>query len=335
LGGFSVRRALPDDRRQMVGPFIFYDHFGPVQFAPGQGIDVRPHPHIGLATVTYLFDGRILHRDSLANVQEIAPGAMNLMTAGRGIVHSERTPPGPRAAGQQMLGVQSWLALPLAHEETEPSFQHFSANVLPIVEDQGVFARVIAGAAFGATSPVETLSDWFYVELRLSAGASAPLDADYEQRALYLVEGAIEIAGERFGEPQLLIFSPGPAIAIRALVSARMMLLGGAPVDGRRFARLAGREVPFSAGRRGVHSAAGRLAAISRRPSGARRLIYVVNSTIHSPPDEQIIRRLCLKPLSRMAIGFSFGKVETVERGAKARRCEVYKARSSKETKRL
>ncbi len=219
----------------MVGPFIFYDHFGPVQFAPGQGIDVRPHPHIGLATVTYLFDGRILHRDSLANVQEIAPGAMNLMTAGRGIVHSERTPPGPRAAGQQMLGVQSWLALPLAHEETEPSFQHFSANVLPIVEDQGVFARVIAGAAFGATSPVETLSDWFYVELRLSAGASAPLDADYEQRALYLVEGAIEIAGERFDEPQLLIFSPGAAITIRALSDARMMLLGGAPVDGRRF----------------------------------------------------------------------------------------------------
>ncbi|MBG0803301.1 pirin family protein [Methylocystis sp. H4A] len=235
LGGFSVRRALPDDRRQMVGPFVFYDHFGPVQFGPGQGIDVRPHPHIGLATVTYLFDGRILHRDSLANVQEIAPGAMNLMTAGRGIVHSERTPPGPRAAGQQMLGVQSWLALPLAHEETEPSFQHFSANVLPIVEDQGVFARVIAGAAFGTTSPVETLSDWFYVELRLAAGASAPLDADYEQRALYLVEGAVEIAGERFDEPQLLIFSPGAAITIRALSDARMMLLGGAPVDGRRY----------------------------------------------------------------------------------------------------
>jgi redox-sensitive bicupin YhaK (pirin superfamily) len=235
LGGFSVRRALPDDRRQMVGPFIFYDHFGPVQFAPGQGMDVRPHPHIGLATVTYLFDGRILHRDSLENVREIAPGAMNLMTAGRGIVHSERTPPGPRAAGQKMLGVQSWLALPLEHEETEPSFQHFGADVLPLVEDRGLFARVIAGAAFGARSPVETLSDWFYVELRLAAGAKAPLDADYEQRALYLVDGAIEIAGERFEEPQLLIFSPGAAISIRALSDARMMLLGGAPLDGRRF----------------------------------------------------------------------------------------------------
>jgi redox-sensitive bicupin YhaK (pirin superfamily) len=235
LGGFSVRRALPDDRRQMVGPFIFYDHFGPVRFAPGQGMDVRPHPHIGLATVTYLVDGRILHRDSLGNVQELAPGVMNLMTAGRGIVHSERTPPGPRAAGQYMLGVQSWLALPLAHEETEPSFQHFSADVLPVVEDRGAFARVIAGAAFGAKSPVKTLSDWFYVELRLAAGAAAPLDANYEQRGLYLVDGAIEIAGERFDEPQLLVFSPGAAVAIRALSDARMMLLGGAPLEGRRY----------------------------------------------------------------------------------------------------
>jgi len=235
LGGFSVRRALPDDRRQMVGPFIFYDHFGPVQFSPGQGMDVRPHPHIGLATVTYLFDGRILHRDSLENVQEIAPGAMNLMTAGRGIVHSERTPPEPRAAGQRMLGVQSWLALPLEHEETEPSFQHFGADVLPVLEDRGVFARVIAGAAFGARSPVQTLSEWFYVELRLAVGASVPLDAEYEQRALYLVDGVIEIAGERFDEPQLLVFSPGAAVSIHALSDARMMLLGGAPLDGRRF----------------------------------------------------------------------------------------------------
>ena len=235
LGGFSVRRALPDERRQMVGPFIFYDHFGPVQFAAGQGMDVRPHPHIGLATVTYLFDGRILHRDSLGNVREIAPGAMNLMTAGRGIVHSERTPPGPRAEGQKMLGVQSWLALPLEHEETEPSFQHFGADVLPVVEDRGVFTRIIAGAAFGARSPVATLSDWFYVELRLAAGASAPLDADYEQRALYLIDGAVEIAGERFDVPQLLIFRSGAAITIRALSDARMMLFGGAPLEGRRF----------------------------------------------------------------------------------------------------
>ncbi len=235
LGGFSVRRALPDERRQMVGPFIFYDHLGPAQFAPGQGMDVRPHPHIGLATVTYLCEGRILHRDSLGNVQEIAPGEMNLMTAGRGVVHSERTPPGPRASGQKMLGLQSWIALPLAHEETAPSFQHFGANVLPTVKDRGVFARVIAGSAFGVTSPVETLSDWFYVELRLSAGVSAPLDADHEERALYLVDGAIEIGGQRFDEPQLLIFRPGVSITIRAPEDAHVMLLGGAATDGPRY----------------------------------------------------------------------------------------------------
>lgn len=235
LGGFSVRRALPDERRQMVGPFIFYDHLGPAQFEPGQGMDVRPHPHIGLATVTYLYEGRILHRDSLGNVQEIAPGEMNLMTAGRGVVHSERTPPGPRASGQKMLGLQSWIALPLAHEETQPSFQHFGADVLPTVKDRGVFARVIAGSAFGASSPVETLSDWFYVELRLSAGASAPLDADHEERALYLVDGAIEIGGRRFEKPQLLIFRPGVSITIRAPQDARVMLLGGAAMGGPRY----------------------------------------------------------------------------------------------------
>ena len=235
LGGFSVRRALPDERRQMVGPFIFYDHLGPAQFAPGQGMDVRPHPHIGLATVTYLCEGRILHRDSLGNVQEIAPGEMNLMTAGRGVVHSERTPPGPRASGQKMLGLQSWIALPLAYEETQPSFQHFGADVLPTVKDRGVFARVIAGSTFGASSPVETLSDWFYVELRLSAGVSAPLDADHEERALYLVDGAIEIGGRRFDQPQLLIFRPGVSITIRAPQDARVMLLGGAAMDGPRY----------------------------------------------------------------------------------------------------
>lgn len=235
LGGFSVRRALPDARRQMVGPFIFYDHLGPAQFAPGQGIDVRPHPHIGLATVTYLLDGRILHRDSLGNVQEIAPGAMNLMTAGRGIVHSERTPPGPRASGQKMLGLQSWVALPRAHEETAPSFQHYSAEELPVVEDHGVYARVIAGAVFGASSPATTLSDWFYVELRLSAGASAPFDADYDERAIYLVDGAIEIGGESFDVPQLLVIRPKERLTIRARQDARVMLLGGATIEEPRY----------------------------------------------------------------------------------------------------
>jgi hypothetical protein len=235
IGDFVVRRALPDPRRRMVGPFIFFDHFGPVDFGPGRGMDVRPHPHIGLATVTYLFDGRILHRDSLGSVEEIAPGEMNLMTAGRGIVHSERTPPGPRASGQKMLGLQSWVALPRALEETEPSFQHFDAAVLPLVEDRGMRARIVVGSAFDAHSPVETLSPWFYVELALAADAVIPLDAAYEERALYLVSGAVEIAGGRFDTPELLVFRPGQPIAIRALADARLMLLGGAPLDGPRY----------------------------------------------------------------------------------------------------
>ena len=202
--GFEVRRALPHGKRQMVGPFIFFDHFGPVQFVAGHGLDVRPHPHIGLATVTYLFDGSILHRDSEGHVQEIVPGAMNLMTAGRGIAHSERTPEPVRATGATMLGLQSWIALPLGHEETAPSFQHFDAGNLPVVEDGGVRARIIAGSAFGAMAPVGMLSDWFYVEVRLEAGATAPLDADHEERAIYVVDGEIEIAGDHFEGPRLL-----------------------------------------------------------------------------------------------------------------------------------
>ncbi|MGO9005144.1 MAG: pirin family protein [Beijerinckiaceae bacterium] len=202
LGGFAVRRALPHGRRQMVGPFIFFDHFGPVQFIAGQGMDVRPHPHIGLATVTYLFDGRILHRDSEGNIQEIVPGEMNLMTAGRGIAHSERTPQMQRSAGASLLGLQSWIALPAAQEEIEPSFQHFAADDLPVIEGHGLRARIIAGTAFGATAPVDTVSDWFYVEVSLAADAAAPLDPEYEERAIYIVDGEVEIAGERFEGPR-------------------------------------------------------------------------------------------------------------------------------------
>jgi redox-sensitive bicupin YhaK (pirin superfamily) len=235
LGGFSVRRALPHGKRQMVGPFIFFDQMGPVQFMAGQGMDVRPHPHIGLATVTYLFDGRIMHRDSEGNSQEIVPGAMNLMTAGRGIAHSERTPDGPRHSGQKMLGIQSWIALPEAHEETAPSFQHFEAEVLPVVADAGVRARIIAGRAFGAEAPVESLSNWFYVEVVLEAGAGVPLDPDYEERAIYIVDGEIEIAGERFEGPRLLIFRPGDRIAVRAVQAARLLLLGGTALEGPRY----------------------------------------------------------------------------------------------------
>lgn len=233
--GFAVRRALPHGKRQMVGPFIFFDHFGPVQFIAGQGMDVRPHPHIGLATVTYLFDGSIMHRDSEGHIQEIKPGAMNLMTAGRGIAHSERTPDVPRATGQRMLGLQSWIALPQDREEIAPSFQHYGADRLPLVSDTGLTARVIAGQAFGATSPVDRTSEWFYAEVDLAAGSRAPLDADHEERAVYLVEGEVEIAHERYAAPRLLIFRPGDRITILAVSPTKMMFLGGTALEGPRY----------------------------------------------------------------------------------------------------
>src|SRR3954464_5191391 len=212
LGGFQVRRALPHRERHMVGPFIFFDQIGPASFAPGQGIDVRPHPHIGLATVTYLFAGSLMHRDSEGNQIEIAPGAMNLMTAGRGIAHSERTPAAARLTTSPLSGIQSWLALPRSQEESAPSFQRFNADELTIVQDTGLFARVIAGSAFGQRSPVTTASEWLYAEVRLDADASAPLDPDYEERAIYLAEGSVRIANEIFEAPQLLIFRPGDRI---------------------------------------------------------------------------------------------------------------------------
>ena len=221
--GFVVRRALPHGKRQMVGPFIFFDQMGPVQFMAGQGMDVRPHPHIGLATVTYLFDGRVMHRDSEGNALEITPGAMNLMTAGRGIAHSERTPVGARAGGEGLFGIQSWIALPQEHEEIAPSFQHFDATTLPTVEDAGVRVRVIAGSAFGQSSPVGMLSEWLYAEVILAAGAQAPLDPEPEERAIYVAEGEIMIAGETFAAPQLLVFRPGDRIAVRATRPARLM----------------------------------------------------------------------------------------------------------------
>jgi redox-sensitive bicupin YhaK (pirin superfamily) len=232
--GFAVRRALPHGKRQMVGPFIFFDHFGPVQFVSGQGMDVRPHPHIGLATVTYLFDGSIMHRDSEGNVQEIQPGAMNLMTAGRGIAHSERTPNVQRANGQKMLGLQSWIALPKDREEIAPTFQHYGADSLPSVQDTGFTARVIAGSSFGVASKVDMVSPWFYVEVSLDEGKSVPLDPDHEERAIYLVDGEVEIAGERYEGPKLLIFRPGDRITVKALKATRMMFLGGDALEGPR-----------------------------------------------------------------------------------------------------
>ena len=235
LGGFEVRRALPSGKRQMVGPFIFFDQMGPVQFIVGQGMDVRPHPHIGLATVTYLFDGRVMHRDSEGNALEILPGAMNLMTAGRGIAHSERTPKSARNSNVGMFGIQSWIALPEANEETDPSFQHFDAASLPVIEDRGLRARIIAGSAFGRKSPVGMLSEWLYADVMLEAGASAPFDPDQDERGIYVVEGEIDIAGETFEGPRLLIFRPGDLITVRATRRARLMFLGGSAMEGPRY----------------------------------------------------------------------------------------------------
>lgn len=228
--GFSVRRALPHGKRQMIGPFIFFDQAGPVQLMAGKGMDVRPHPHIGLATVTYLFDGHVMHRDSEGNALEITPGAMNLMTAGRGIAHSERTP-----GGTGLFFIQSWIALPQDHEEMAPLFEHFDAADLPTIEDGGMRARVIAGASFGKKSPVGMVSEWFYAEVLLDAGASAPLDADHEERAIYVTEGEVDIAGDKFAAPQLLVFRPGDRITVTATKPARLMFLGGAALEGPRY----------------------------------------------------------------------------------------------------
>ena len=233
--GFAVRRAMPNEKRQMVGPFIFFDQMGPVQLLAGQGMDVRPHPHIGLATVTYLFDGRIVHRDSEGHALEITPGAMNLMTAGRGIAHSERSPQRARLGHDRLFGIQSWIALPQTYEEIDPSFQHFDAGDLPVIEDDGIWARVIAGSAFGRESPVGMLSEWLYAEVVLEVGASAPLDPDHEERAIYLVEGEVDIAGETFEASRLLIFRPGDRITVRATRRARLMFLGGSALEGPRY----------------------------------------------------------------------------------------------------
>ncbi len=234
LGGFEVRRALPSARRQMVGPFIFFDQMGPAQFLAGEGIDVRPHPHIGLSTVTWLFDGQIHHRDSLGSSVPIEPGELNWMTAGRGIVHSERTAPDERANSGNLFGIQSWVALPSHREEIAPDFTHYSAGELPVVEDSGKSVRLIAGSLYGQMSPVVTQSELFYAEALLEAGAAIPLPADHEDRAVYIAEGEIEITGDRFGAGQFLVFKPGDRIAIKAVSGCRLMLLGGEPMDGPR-----------------------------------------------------------------------------------------------------
>jgi redox-sensitive bicupin YhaK (pirin superfamily) len=223
--GFTVRRLLPAAARRMVGPFIFLDHMGPVQLATGQGLDVRPHPHINLATVTYLFDGE----------QPIRPGAVNWMTAGRGIVHSERSPAAVRKTGARAHGLQLWVALPKRAEEVGPSFQHHDAGDIPAVERKGARLRVVAGSAFGVTSPVDVLSPLFYVEAHLDRGAELALPDEFSDRAAYVVEGSIACEGQAHGTSAMLVFRTGAAVSLTALEPARVMLLGGASLDGERY----------------------------------------------------------------------------------------------------
>jgi redox-sensitive bicupin YhaK (pirin superfamily) len=234
LGGFEVRRVLPSIERRMVGPFVFFDEMGPTLFNPGTGIDVRPHPHIGLATVTYLFDGEILHRDNLGSVQPIRPGEINWMTAGRGIVHSERTAPAVRSAGGRLAGIQSWVALPKKDEETAPAFAHHGSDTLPIVSGEGKTIRLLVGALYGARSPVQSFSETLYADIALAADASLPIPAEHEERAIYLIDGTVEIAGEAFAPGRLLVLRPTAEITVTSRTAARLMLLGGAPMDGPR-----------------------------------------------------------------------------------------------------
>jgi len=235
LGGFEVGRVLPHRGGQMVGPFIFFDHMGPVEFQPGfpREVDVRPHPHIGLSTLSYLFEGEMTHRDSTGATQPIRPGEVNWMTAGRGVTHSERFE-NLRQHGGAMNGIQTWVALPVEEEEADPSFAHFAAEDLPTYEGGGMWARLVAGQAFGAKSPVAVRSPMFYVHWRLDAGATAQLEAEYPERAAYVAQGVVEVEGRSFHEGQMLVFEPGRPVLITAVTPAVVMLLGGEPL-GRRF----------------------------------------------------------------------------------------------------
>jgi hypothetical protein len=234
LGGFSVRRVLPSTERHLVGPFIFFDHMGPAHMPIGEGMDVRPHPHIELATVTYLFEGEIDHKDSLGSKQTIRPGDVNWMIAGRGIVHSERSSPKSRKTGVRVHGIQSWVALPLEHERIEPRFEHHHARTIPTIDLDGVSLEVIAGEAYGARSPVSVLSPTFYVHARLRAGARLPIDDTHEERAVYVAEGAITVNGARFEPGTMAVLSPRAKIVIECEQHARVMLVGGAKLTGER-----------------------------------------------------------------------------------------------------
>jgi redox-sensitive bicupin YhaK (pirin superfamily) len=234
LGDFEVHRALPSARARMVGPFILFDHMGPAVLRGGTGVDVRPHPHIGLATVTYLFDGEIVHRDSLGTALPIRPGAVNLMTAGRGIVHSERSGPDWRATGGAMHGLQLWVALPTTAEEVAPAFAHTAAADIPELKDNGAVLSVVAGTMHGLRSPVVTAWETLFADIRLTAGATFPLEAEYEERAIYTISGEIEIGGDAHGPQRLLVLRPGDRLAVRAISDAHFVVIGGAAMDGPR-----------------------------------------------------------------------------------------------------
>ena len=234
LGGFEVRRLLPAHPQKMVGPFIFFDHMGPAQLASGAGVDVRPHPHIGLATVTYLFDGALVHRDSLGTVQRIEPGAVNWMTAGHGIVHSERSPDEDRPRGPRLHGIQTWVALPQSHERTEPNFSHHPKTAIPLITLPGVYMHLIAGTAFGRTAPTPTYSPMFYIAVEIEAGAAFELPLEHEERAIYAVSGDVEVAKTTLPVRHLMVVPPNAPMRVCARSAARLMLIGGAPIDGDR-----------------------------------------------------------------------------------------------------
>ena len=236
LGGFEVRRALPAPKRQMVGPFIFFDQMGPAEFLPSRGMDVRPHPHIGLATISYLYSGRMHHRDSLGADQWIEPGAVNWMVAGQGITHSERTDDETQTAPMPFFGIQTWVALPKDHEDRAPEFIHAGAEDLPEMEGEGKTVRLILGNAWGQRAPVKTASEMFYADAVLRPGASLPLPDEHEDRGVYVVNGAVEVAGERYEAGRMMVFRPGDRVSMKAgPEGAHVMLLGGETLEGDRF----------------------------------------------------------------------------------------------------
>jgi len=234
LGGFKVHRTLPHRERTTIGPFIFFDQMGPARLAAGTGIDVRPHPHINLATVTYLFAGAIDHRDSLGTFATIEPGAVNLMTAGKGITHSERSPGALRPDGPELSGIQTWIALPSAKEEVDPAFEHVAREQLPLVEGDGVQARIVMGSLWGETSPVTCHSPTIYADIHLAAGGSMPIDPDADERALYVAEGEAVLDGVPLQLSTLYVLRPGIRATLRSAAGGRIMLCGGAPLDGPR-----------------------------------------------------------------------------------------------------